>query len=109
MIGSGFGGTITSLTLTNMYSKQNSSGNNDGLEIKIPTFNVYPGHNQTQNIEIMSNRSEKITISNIVLKAPSSGVSFKVNDPIQRQTSSISITTGFIAKYQNRYSSDYKC
>ena len=85
VIGSGFGGTITSLTVANMYTK-NPSGknNNDGLEIYVPLFNIYPGHNQTQNIEITSNRSEKITISNIVFKAPSSGLSFKVNDPIHR-------------------------
>jgi choline dehydrogenase-like flavoprotein len=82
VIGSGFGGTITSLTVANMYSNNPSEkGKNDGLEIYVPLFNIYPGHNQTQNIEITSNRSEKITITNITFKSQSSGFSFKVNDP----------------------------
>ena len=34
--------------------------NNDGLEINVPDFNVYPGRSQTQNIEITSNRSETV-------------------------------------------------
>jgi cholesterol oxidase len=85
VIGSGFGGTITSLTVANMYTKNLSGTNtNDGLQIYVPLFNIYPGHNHTQNIEIMSNRLETVTISNIVLKPPSSAVSFKVNDPIHR-------------------------
>ena len=82
VIGSGFGGTITSLTIANMYSNNPSEkGKNDGLEIYVPLFNIYPGHNQTQNIEIISNRTEKITITNIIFKSQSSGFSFKVNDP----------------------------
>jgi|GEM_PF-337779 len=82
VIGSGFGGTITSLTMANMYSKKESSGknNNDGLEIKVPDFNVYPGRSQKQNIEITSNRSETITLKNITFSPQPFGLSFKVND-----------------------------
>jgi hypothetical protein len=85
VIGSGFGGTITSLTVANVYTDRDNSSrknNNDRLEIYVPLFNIYPGHSQTQNIEITSNRSEKITITNIIFKSQSSGFSFKVNDPV---------------------------
>src|SRR6266487_1426026 len=82
VIGSGFGGTITSLTLANFFSKNNSSGNNNGLEIKIPAYNVYPGHSQTQNIVIISDKAEDIIISNIGFDPqPPQGLSLKIHDP----------------------------
>jgi len=84
VIGSGFGGTITSLTVANMYTDRDNSSRkyiNDGLQIYVPLFNIYPGHSHTQNIEFTSNRSEKITITNITFKSQSSGFSFKVSDP----------------------------
>lgn len=82
VIGSGFGGTITSLTLANLFSKSNSSGSNNGLEIKISTYNVYPGHSQTQNIDVISDKAEDIIISDIGFDPqPPQGLSLKIHDP----------------------------
>jgi len=82
VIGSGFGGTITALTLANFFGKSNSSGINNGLEIKIPTYNVYPGQSQRQNIQIISDEAEDMIISNIGFDPqPPQGLSLKINDP----------------------------
>jgi hypothetical protein len=81
VIGSGFGGTIASLTLANMYNKFSSSENNDGLEVRIPSFNVYPAYSQRQNIEVFSDKADKIEITKMSFSPQPGGLELKVHDP----------------------------
>src|SRR5205823_4339805 len=65
VIGSGFGGTIVSLTLANMYSEPYSDPRDLRPNANLPSFNVYPGSSQKQDIEILADGFENITVEDI--------------------------------------------
>src|SRR5215203_1315749 len=65
VIGSGFGGTIASLTIANKYSETHSDPRSQRPKVNIPSFNVYPGSSQKQDIEILTDGFEDITIQEI--------------------------------------------
>jgi hypothetical protein len=88
VIGSGFGGTIVSLTLANMYSELHSDPRDMLPNANLPSFNVYPGSSQKQDIEILADGFQNITIEEISFVPCSSaipdGLSFKIHDPINK-------------------------
>lgn len=53
--------------------------------VNIPSFNVYPGSSQKQDIEILTDGFEDITIQEIAFMpgsaTPADGLSFKIGDP----------------------------
>jgi hypothetical protein len=65
VIGSGFGGTIVSLTLTNMYSEPHSDPRDMRPNANLPSFNIYPGSSRKQDIEILADGFQNITVEDI--------------------------------------------
>src|SRR5262249_716566 len=51
VIGSGFGGTILSLTVANSFSKSNAKKDN-AVQLDVPSFNPLPGEGKRQNLLI---------------------------------------------------------
>jgi len=88
VIGSGFGGTIVSLTLANMYSEPHSDPRDQLPDANLPSFNVYPGSSQKQDIEILADGFKDITVNDVSFVPGSSpipdGLSFKIHDPINK-------------------------